>query len=61
MLDDLLDNVGDPADKPAEEQQREQAHAESLGVMAILPLRGVLVYPLSALPLRVAQPRSIRL
>ncbi|MCL6512590.1 MAG: endopeptidase La [Anaerolineae bacterium] len=61
MLDDLLDNVGDPADKPAEEQQREQAQAESLGVMAILPLRGVLVYPLSALPLRVAQPRSIRL
>ncbi len=29
--------------------------------MAILPLRGVIVYPLSAIPLRVAQPRSIRL
>jgi ATP-dependent Lon protease len=29
--------------------------------IAILPLRGVLVYPLSALPLRVSQPRSIRL
>ena len=30
-------------------------------VVAILPLRGVIVYPLSAIPLRVAQPRSIKL
>ena len=29
--------------------------------IAILPLRGAIVYPLSAIPLRVAQPRSIRL
>ncbi len=29
--------------------------------LAILPLRGVMVYPMSALPLRVSQPRSIRL
>ena len=29
--------------------------------VAILPLRGVIVYPLSAIPLRVAQPRSIKL
>ena len=30
-------------------------------IVAILPLRGAIVYPLSAVPLRVAQPRSIRL
>src|SRR5689334_5308977 len=29
--------------------------------IAILPLRGAIVYPLSAIPLRVAQARSIRL
>ena len=29
--------------------------------LVILPLRGVLVYPMSALPLRVSQPRAIRL
>src|SRR5450759_2146701 len=29
--------------------------------VAILPLRGAIVYPLSAVPLRVAQARSIRL
>ncbi len=30
-------------------------------VVAILPLRGAIVYPLSAVPLRVSQPRSIKL
>jgi ATP-dependent Lon protease len=30
-------------------------------VVTILPLRGTLVYPLAAMPLRVAQPRSLRL
>ena len=30
-------------------------------VVAILPTRGMLVYPMSALPLRVAQPRSLKL
>lgn len=30
-------------------------------VIAILPLRGAIVYPLSAVPLRVSQPRSIKL
>jgi len=61
MVDDLLDNLSDLADKPAGEQQGNQANVESLRVLPILPLRGVLVYPLSALPLRVAQPRAIRL
>src|SRR3989337_3579228 len=29
--------------------------------LAILPLRGVVVYPLTAIPLTVGQPRSVRL
>ncbi|MFN4292934.1 MAG: endopeptidase La [Thermoflexales bacterium] len=54
-------DANEPADAPAEGQQPDEGRAESLGVLPILPLRGVLVYPLSALPLRVSQPRSIRL
>ncbi len=47
---DALDSAGTPgAQNPMPER------------VAILPLRGVIVYPLSAIPLRVAQPRSIRL
>ncbi len=62
MLDDLLEGMADdPADKPAEAQKSDEGQSEPLSVLAILPLRGVLVYPLSALPLRVSQPRSIRL
>ncbi|MFC1465982.1 MAG: endopeptidase La [Candidatus Brachytrichaceae bacterium NZ_4S206] len=54
-------DANEPADAPAAEQQPAEGRTESLGVLPILPLRGVLVYPLSALPLRVSQPRSIRL
>ncbi len=64
LLDHLLAkkaDVNQPADAPAEGQQSDEGRTESLGVLPILPLRGVLVYPLSALPLRVSQPRSIRL
>jgi len=64
LLDHLLEEMADanePADAPAAEQQPAEGRTESLGVLPILPLRGVLVYPLSALPLRVSQPRSIRL
>ncbi|BCX04259.1 MAG: Lon protease [Candidatus Roseilinea sp.] len=64
LLDHLLEEMADenkPTDAPAQEQQSDTGRSESLGVLPILPLRGVLVYPLSALPLRVSQPRSIRL
>lgn len=64
LLDHLLEEMADanePADAPAKEQQPDEGRTESFGVLPILPLRGVLVYPLSALPLRVSQPRSIRL
>ncbi len=64
LLDHLLEEMADenePTDAPAQEQQSGTGRSESLGVLPILPLRGVLVYPLSALPLRVSQPRSIRL
>ncbi|GIV84701.1 MAG: Lon protease [Candidatus Roseilinea sp.] len=64
LLDPLLEEMAggnEPTDAPAQEQQSDTGRSESLGVLPILPLRGVLVYPLSALPLRVSQPRSIRL
>ena len=37
------------------------ASSDGPKTLVILPLRGVLVYPMSALPLRVSQPRAIRL
>src|SRR5688572_28087353 len=51
-----------PAEAPAEAP----GDSQTLGVpipdeLAILPLRGVVVYPLTAAPLAVGQPRSIRL
>ncbi len=42
----------------------EEAEVEGANIpseLAILPLRGVVVYPLTAVPLNVGQPRSIRL
>ncbi len=39
----------------------DESLADIPGELAILPLRGVVVYPLTALPLTVGRPRSIRL
>ena len=40
---------------------KEQSESAYPDVLPILPLRGVVVYPLTAVPLTVGQPRSIRL
>ncbi len=39
----------------------EESLADIPGELAILPLRGVVVYPLTALPITVGRPRSVRL
>lgn len=59
----LAESANMPA--PAETQGEDAPGADKANdvpeTLAILPLRGVMVYPMSALPLRVSQPRSIRL
>jgi ATP-dependent Lon protease len=56
--------------QPVQEEQGEQgestsernkAEAQIPSVLPILPLRGVVVYPQTAVPLTIGQPRSIRL
>jgi ATP-dependent Lon protease len=48
-------------DTPEVEDAEEPALIEIPDVIPILPLRGVVVYPLTAQPLSVGQPRSVRL
>ncbi len=50
-----------PANDPDDDASQAGAVTDVPETLAILPLRGVMVYPMSALPLRVSQPRSIRL
>ncbi len=70
---DRINNLLEAADAVAEAEAEAVANAEASNAVnidlsqntpetiAILPLRGAIVYPLSAIPLRVAQARSIRL
>ena len=50
----------EPADPESNPAQESKAAKYPL-VLPILPLRGVVVYPHTAVPLTVGQPRSIRL
>jgi ATP-dependent Lon protease len=68
--DDLFSTLAGMMDAAAEAeaQRTTQAgdgdptpHPDAPPVITILPTRGMLVYPMSALPLRVAQPRSLKL
>lgn len=64
LLDALLAESSEAADavkEPADDPQPGETKADATEVLAILPLRGVMVHPLSAVPLRVSLPRSIRL
>jgi ATP-dependent Lon protease len=56
-------NVGQRLDvNIRDEEEEEKDQAESLPEeLPILPLRGVVVYPTMAIPLTVAQPRSVKL
>jgi len=48
-------------DKTDSEEEEGQGGMEIPQELAILPLRGLVVYPMTAVPIRVGQPRSIRL
>jgi ATP-dependent Lon protease len=51
----------DGSEKNAESPKPEEQIAKLPDSIAILPLRGVVVYPQTAVPLTIGQPRSIRL
>ncbi len=56
----IVTKVGDASANPSGDTQN--AGDPSIpAVLAILPLRGVVVYPLTAVPLTVGQPRSMKL
>ena len=48
--------TGEKADQPEEPK-----HSDIPAELPILPLRGVVVYPLTGVPLTIGQPRSIKL
>ena len=56
-----LDVPADARDAPEIEDAQETALIEIPDVIPILPLRDVVVYPLTAQPLNVGQPRSVEL
>ncbi|MCS6909058.1 MAG: endopeptidase La [Anaerolineales bacterium] len=56
-----LPNVETPAKEGSAEASQAAGELAIPETLAILPLRGVVVYPLTAVPLTVGQPRSIRL
>ncbi|GAB4480618.1 MAG: endopeptidase La [Anaerolineae bacterium] len=63
-LDDLLSAAVIKGEKERRTEGKQQGDDEELHipeVLPILPLRGLVVYPLTAVPLLVGQPRSIRL
>jgi len=53
--------VGGSNIAPASQDKREESSIDIPNELAILPLRGVVLYPMTALPLTVGQPRSIQL
>ncbi|MFN3705211.1 MAG: endopeptidase La [Thermoflexales bacterium] len=58
----VLEQPVAPAPNAVDNTEAEDAHANRYPeVVAILPLRNVMIYPLAALPLRVSQPRAVRL
>ena len=59
MFNELLDKSGQSAGET--DTGSPQKPADVPLVLPILPLRGMVVYPLAALPLRAAQPRAVRL
>ena len=57
----LTDALSDAADAQNTARDGAVEQTEMPKIVALMPLRGMLVYPMAALPLRVAQPRSLRL
>jgi ATP-dependent Lon protease len=65
LLDIFMPPIFPQIGKKQEEKSDEESVVDELmnfpGVLPILPLRGVVVYPQTAVPLTVGQPRSIKL
>ncbi len=59
-LSSIITTIKDDPDKSPEDQVEENG-IEIPDILPILPLRGLVVYPLTAVPLTVGQPRSIKL
>ena len=61
LLHPILTRVGGEGDRPEGEIEILQGSDQIPDVLPILPLRGLVVYPETAVPLTIGQPRSIRL
>jgi ATP-dependent Lon protease len=65
LIDILMPPISAQVSQKEEEQSQDKALQDELitypDVLPILPLRGVVVYPHTAVPLTVGQPRSIKL
>ena len=65
MISMIMPNLFSRTPKKESESDSDSSHASKSGkypeILPILPLRGVVVYPTTAVPLTVGQPRSIKL
>jgi len=61
FLGSVVPNISDMTDEEGEELRQEDLIGRIPSQLPILPLRGLVVYPETAVPLSIGQPRSIRL
>lgn len=61
FLGSVVPNITDMTDEEGEELSQEDLIGRIPSQLPILPLRGLVVYPETAVPLSIGQPRSIRL
>ena len=61
FLGSVVSNISDVDDEDGEEFKQEDLIGRIPSQLPILPLRGLVVYPETAVPLSIGQPRSIRL
>jgi ATP-dependent Lon protease len=57
----IADDEQDVALKPADSEPQSESGLQVPDELPILPLRGLVVYPQTAMPLNIGQPRSVRL
>src|SRR3990172_3452821 len=62
LMNSVVPRIGKKADDSSAPEEDSKAEGQKYpDVLPILPLRGVVVYPNTAVPLTVGQPRSIKL
>ncbi|MGB2954943.1 MAG: endopeptidase La [Anaerolineales bacterium] len=61
FLGSVVSNISDVDDEEGDELKQEDLIGRIPSQLPILPLRGLVVYPETAVPLSIGQPRSIRL